>query len=714
MPRPMIDLRSDTVTRPTPGMRRAMAEAEVGDDVLGDDPTVQALEERTASLLGKEAAVFVPSGTMANQIAIGVHTRPGDEVLCGLTSHVYVWEAGGIARLSGATARPFEGDGGLITLDDLQNAIRPDDPHYVRTRLVCLENTHNRAGGRVHPIEEVAAIARWARGHDLAMHLDGARLMNAVVASGHSAREWGQHFDTVSICFSKGLGAPVGSALAGTREAIRKARRLRKLFGGGMRQAGIIAAAALYALENNVDRLADDHAHARLLADAFEETEGFSMDCGPVETNLVWVRVDPSLGTAPEVAAYLRSHGVLVSALGPQVLRAWPTSTSPESRSRRSPTSSDGSSRRWSRPPRLSTERNRSVTADSVTPADKTSSPVSDAAPRPRARLPRTAIELFAISFLVLFLELACIRWFASTVIFLTFFTNFVLMGCFLGVAVGCLAAGRRGSLIHLLVPLAIVSAGAACGFLWLYSASTRVMIDVGSQQSPQLIYFGTDARVKDPSKWVVPMELLAAVFFVFIAMLFVGIGQEMGRRFAAIEDRVAAYTADILGSLTGIAAFGLLSYLWVPAWAWFAIALAIGIAFVPRRRAWHAAGALVAVGLIALADWPRDALGVETEVTWSPYYQVLYKPRYRSIDVNHIGHQGMMPINRSGPRVHAAAPPRPRGRGRTVRRRPDHRGRLGQRRRRRAGDGGVARGRRRDRPGYQRPRPAPSSRPAL
>jgi threonine aldolase len=299
-----------------------MAEAEVGDDVLGDDPTIKELEQRTADLMGKEASVFVPSGTMANQIAVGIHTQPGDEVLCGARSHVYVWEGGGMARLSGVTARTFEGDGGLLTLDDVRDAIRPDDPHYVRTRLVCLENTHNRAGGRVHPIESVAAIARWARGHGLVMHLDGARLMNAVVASGRPAREWAQHFDTVSICFSKGLGAPVGSALVGSGQAIGRARRLRKLFGGGMRQAGILAAAALYALENHVDRLAEDHANARLLAGAFQDTEGFSLESGPVETNLVWVLVDRSVGTAAEVAAYLRSHGILVSVIGAQVIRA--------------------------------------------------------------------------------------------------------------------------------------------------------------------------------------------------------------------------------------------------------------------------------------------------------------------------------------------------------------------------------------------------------
>jgi threonine aldolase len=322
MNKTVIDLRSDTVTKPTPAMRRAIAHAEVGDDVFGDDPTVQALEERTAKLLGKEAAVFVPSGTMANQIAVGVNTKPGDELLCASTSHVYVWEAGGIARLSGVTARTFAGDNGILTLDDIRDAVRPDDPHYVRTRLVCLENTHNRGGGRVHPLASVAEIARWAAEHNLAMHLDGARLMNAVVASGRPAREWAHYFDTVSICFSKGLGAPIGSALAGTKEAILRARRLRKLLGGGMRQAGIIAAAALHALENHVDRLAEDHAHARILEEAVTCTEGLELESGPVETNLVWVSVDPRVGSAADVATYFRSRGILVHVLGAQVLRA--------------------------------------------------------------------------------------------------------------------------------------------------------------------------------------------------------------------------------------------------------------------------------------------------------------------------------------------------------------------------------------------------------
>ncbi|MBV8554434.1 MAG: low-specificity L-threonine aldolase [Planctomycetaceae bacterium] len=322
MSRPPIDLRSDTVTRPTPAMRRAIAEAEVGDDVLGEDPSVMALEHRVAELLGKEAALFVPSGTMANQVAVGVHAAPGDELLCEAGAHVYVWEGGGIARLWGVTARPLAAGSGLLTLDLLRDKVRPDDAHYARTRLVCLENTHNRGGGKVHPIASVAEVSGWARSRGLAMHLDGARLMNAVVASGVAAREWARYFDTVSICFSKGLGAPVGSALAGSAEIIRKAHRLRKVLGGGMRQAGMIAAAALYALDHHVERLADDHAHAQMLARAVEETEGLGLESGPVETNLVWIAVDPVLGTAADVAARLRVDGVLVSAPGPQVLRA--------------------------------------------------------------------------------------------------------------------------------------------------------------------------------------------------------------------------------------------------------------------------------------------------------------------------------------------------------------------------------------------------------
>ena len=240
------------------------------------------------------------------------------------------------------------------------------------------------------------------------------------------------------------------------------------------------------------------------------------------------------------------------------------------------------------------------------------------------------SIELFLISFLILFFELACIRWLGSTVIFLTFFTNIVLMACFLGVSVGCLAASRSWSWMSALVPLALLTAASACGFLWAYNTFSQVMIDVGSQQSPQLIYFGTDARVKDPSKWVVPIEVLAAYFFVLVALLFVGPGQEMGRRFAAIDNRLLAYTADILGSLAGIAVFGLMSFFRVPAWIWFLIALVIGICFVPQQAPDPRRGGVwPCLRLVGLADWPRDALGVPTEVVWSPYYQVRFKPRY-------------------------------------------------------------------------------------
>jgi threonine aldolase len=318
----IVDLRSDTVTQPTPAMRRAMAEAEVGDDVYGEDPTIRRLEERAAELLGHEAALFVPSGTMANQIAVGLHTRPGDELLCDPTSHVYVWEAGGIARLWGVTTRTVTPAQGLLDGPDFDGLVRPDDAHYAKTRLVTLENTHNRRGGAVHAPEAIDRVGRWARSHGLAFHCDGARLMNAAVALGQPAAALARPFDTVSLCFSKGLGAPVGSVLAGSAPAMRAAHRLRKVLGGGMRQAGVLAAAALHAIEHHVARLADDHAHAQILAQAVAETPGLRLEFGPVETNLVWMTVEPRLGTAPELSARLREHGIWVSALGPQVLRA--------------------------------------------------------------------------------------------------------------------------------------------------------------------------------------------------------------------------------------------------------------------------------------------------------------------------------------------------------------------------------------------------------
>jgi threonine aldolase len=318
----IIDLRSDTVTRPTAAMRRAMAEAEVGDDVLGDDPTVIRLQQRTADLLGKEAALFVPSGTMSNQIGVRMHCGPGDEFICDAGCHIYNFEQAAYAQLSGVAARPVEGQFGVLKREQLEGLIRPDNDHLPRTRLVCLENTHNRGAGRVLPYDGVVDICRWAHGNGLLTHLDGARLFNAVVATSISAADWSQHFDTVSVCFSKGLGAPIGSALAGPAELIRRAKRARKLFGGGMRQAGIIAAAALYALDHHVDRMAEDHANARRLADAIRKTAGLELGPDEVDTNIVIFRVDPRLGTAPDFAARLKHRGVLMFATSPTSIRA--------------------------------------------------------------------------------------------------------------------------------------------------------------------------------------------------------------------------------------------------------------------------------------------------------------------------------------------------------------------------------------------------------
>jgi threonine aldolase len=322
MPDTLIDLRSDTVTRPTPAMRAAMAAAEVGDDVFDDDPTVHRLQERVAALLGKEAALFVPSGTMSNQICVKAHTQPGDELLCEAGCHIYNSEAGGPAVLSGVTCRTLKGDYGILDVSQLDGKIRPDDEHLVRTRLVCLENTHNRGGGRIYPLEKIQAISTWARQNGLGVHLDGARLWNAVVATGIAAAEWARHFDSVSVCFSKGLGAPLGSALAGPRGFVARGRRIRKLLGGGMRQVGVVAAAALYALEHHVARLAEDHRHARLIAQAIADTPGLRLDPPEVETNLIWFQVDPDAGTADDLAAKLKQRGVLVHVAGPQTLRA--------------------------------------------------------------------------------------------------------------------------------------------------------------------------------------------------------------------------------------------------------------------------------------------------------------------------------------------------------------------------------------------------------
>jgi threonine aldolase len=322
MARTLIDLRSDTVTKPTAEMRAAMAAAEVGDDVFDEDPSVHQLQDRVAELLGTEAALFVPTGTMANQICLRAYTRPGDELICETTAHVYVWEAGAPAALSGVTTRTVEGEYGLVNVEQLRGLIRPDSEHYVRTRIVSLENTHNRGGGRVYPLEQIRAISTWARANELVMHLDGARLWNAHVATAIPLKDWCRPFDCVSVCFSKGLGAPVGSAVAGTKGFVARAWRARKLFGGAWRQAGILAAAALHALENHLPRLADDHQNAKTLAAAIRDTAGLRLDPPEVETNLVWFEVEPELAPAATLAEHLRERGVLVHLAGPTTLRA--------------------------------------------------------------------------------------------------------------------------------------------------------------------------------------------------------------------------------------------------------------------------------------------------------------------------------------------------------------------------------------------------------
>lgn len=320
-----IDLRSDTVTQPTPAMRDAIAHAVVGDDVIDVDPTLAALEQRTAELLGKERALFMPSGSMTNQIALRVHCKPGEEFLCEAGCHIYNYEQGAFAQLSGLVARTIEGEQGGLRVAQLQGNIRPENEHLVRTRLVAIENTHNRAGGTIQPYDDVADVCAWAHDNGLRTHLDGARLMNAVVASNIAAATWSSHFDTVSVCFSKGLGAPVGSCLAGSHELISEARRHRKAFGGGMRQAGMIAAGALFALDHHVDRLAEDHEKAQLLATAIRENPSFEI-AGAVETNIVVFELSQAARetgtTASHIVEKLAEQHVRVFAVSPTAVRA--------------------------------------------------------------------------------------------------------------------------------------------------------------------------------------------------------------------------------------------------------------------------------------------------------------------------------------------------------------------------------------------------------
>jgi len=314
----MIDLRSDTVTRPVGAMREAMARAEVGDDVFGEDPTVNALQERVAALLGKEAALFVPSGSMANQIAIKVHTHPGDDVLIGEGAHNYLYESGAGGAISGVQFTIL-GKGGLFSAADVEAAIKADNHHFSPTRLLCVENTHNRGGGRVWPPTQLREVAESARSRKLRVHLDGARLLNAVAATGVQASSLAASFDSASICLSKGLGAPVGSLLAGSREFIHQAHRFRKMLGGGMRQAGILAAAGLYALEHHVERLAYDHQHAKLIADRLRDIPGVHMDAP--ETNIVIFDLDPALPTGGQLVAAARERGLLILPIAQRRIR---------------------------------------------------------------------------------------------------------------------------------------------------------------------------------------------------------------------------------------------------------------------------------------------------------------------------------------------------------------------------------------------------------
>jgi threonine aldolase len=305
----IVDLRSDTVTKPTAAMREAMARAEVGDDVFGDDPTVIALQERIAAMLGKEAALFVPSGTQSNLVAVMSHCGRGDEYIVGQMAHTYRWEAGGAAVLGSVQPQPLEHQpDGTLALRDIEAAIKPDDAHFARTRLLCLENT---LGGKALSLAYMAEATALARKHQLATHLDGARLFNAATALQVPAREIAQHFDTVSVCFSKGLGAPVGSALCGSKALIRSAHRWRKMLGGGMRQAGVLAAAALYALDHHVARLADDHVLAQRLAQGLVGLPHLVVE--PPQTNMVFVDVQGD--RAAGLMAHLKAHGVRATGL---------------------------------------------------------------------------------------------------------------------------------------------------------------------------------------------------------------------------------------------------------------------------------------------------------------------------------------------------------------------------------------------------------------
>ncbi|WP_026464755.1 threonine aldolase family protein [Adhaeribacter aquaticus] len=316
----LIDLRSDTVTRPTPGMLQYMMEAEVGDDVYEEDPTVNALEAKTAALFGMEAGLFCPSGTMTNQIAIKAQTEPLTEVICDFTAHIYQYEGGGIAFNSAASVALLHGERGKVTAEMVQSAVRPNDNlHYPVSKLVSLENTSNKGGGTFYTLPEIATIAQVCKTHNMAFHLDGARVFNALLAAQEAPEAYGQYFNSISICLSKGLGAPVGSVLLGSKELIYKSKRIRKVLGGGMRQAGFLAAAGLYALEHQVDRLAEDHARAKELGKTLQKC-AYVSEVLSVETNIVIFKLAPALNPQSFLQK-LKEKNILAIQFGPQQIR---------------------------------------------------------------------------------------------------------------------------------------------------------------------------------------------------------------------------------------------------------------------------------------------------------------------------------------------------------------------------------------------------------
>jgi threonine aldolase len=315
----LIDYRSDTVTKPTPGMMEAMMNAKVGDDVFGEDPSINELEALAANMFGMEASLFCPSGTMTNQIAIKCHTQPGDEVICEESAHVYQYEAGGIAFNSGASVKLLKGDRGRISADQVKVSINPDDNHKARTSLVCVENTSNRGGGSCYDFEEIKKIEKVCVENNLKFHLDGARLFNALVEKNETPKQYGGIFDSISICLSKSLGCPVGSLLVGKKDFIKKARRVRKVFGGGMRQAGFLAAAGIYSLQNHVERLKQDHGRAKQIGCSLQK-KSFVQMILPVETNIIIIELDNSM-TAPAFVEKMKEKDIIPYAITPNRVR---------------------------------------------------------------------------------------------------------------------------------------------------------------------------------------------------------------------------------------------------------------------------------------------------------------------------------------------------------------------------------------------------------